>query len=294
MASHLLQKCVGARPDEVFEDFFPDGIAALRLSLESRRIWAATTNGRLCLLTAAGQRLREAFAYHGLRLLAASHGSDLAVAVRNEASLIGIGPDLRPEWESRVTGRITSLAISPAGGHIAFATDSSRIHLMTSERREIARIETRRPVEHLQFLCESPQVLAATEVGQITRYDLAGKVLQDEQLMSQVGDMAVSESGRRIFLAAFNHGVQVCDLDGTQLGIFAVDGIPAKVACSVTRERVAVWTMEQRLFWMTFDGNVLWAGDFAADPLVHIAMPALGDGLILASRSGCLLSCRWE
>jgi hypothetical protein len=137
-------------------------------------------------------------------------------------------------------------------------------------------------------------LLAATEVGQITRYDLAGRVLHDEQLMSQVGDMAISESGRRIFLAAFNHGVQVCDLDGGQLGIFAVDGIPANVACSVTRDRVAVWTMEQRLFRMTFDGNVLWAGDFAADPLVHFAMQATGDGLLLASQSGCLLHCRWD
>lgn len=293
MASHLLQKCVGARPDEVFEDFFPDGIAALRLSLETRRIWVATANGRLCLLSAAGERLRESFTCQGLRLLAAAHTGDLAVAVRHDASLMTIGPDLKPEWESRVTGRITSLAISPAGGHLAFATDSSRIHLMTTERRELARIDTRRPVEHLQFLIESPQVLAATEVGQVTRYDLSGKVLHDEQLMSQVGDMAVSESGRRIFLAAFNHGVQVCDLDGSQLGIFAVDGIPAKVACSVTRERVAVWTMEQRLFWMTFDGTVLWAGDFASDPLVHFVLPALGEGLILASQSGCLLHCRW-
>jgi hypothetical protein len=293
MASHLLQKCVGARPDEVFEDFFPDGIAALRLSLETRRIWVATANGRLCLLAASGERLRESFTFQGLRLLATAHATNLAAAVRNDASLMAIGPDLKPEWESRVTGRITSLAISPAGGHIAFGTDSSRIHLMTTERREIARIETRRPVEHLQFLMESPQLLAATEVGQVTRYDLAGKVLHDEQLMSQVGDMAVSESGQRIFLAAFNHGVQVCDLDGSQLGIFAVDGIPAKVACSVNRERVAVWTMEQRLFWMTFDGTVLWAGDFATDPLVHFVMPALGEGLILASQSGCLLHCRW-
>jgi hypothetical protein len=44
---------------------------------------------------------------------------------------------------------------------------------------------------------------------------------------------------------------------------------------------------------MTFDGTVLWAGDFATDPLVHFVMPALGEGLILASQSGCLLHCRW-
>ncbi|MEY2725370.1 MAG: hypothetical protein RLZZ458_1237 [Planctomycetota bacterium] len=293
MVSHLLQKCVGARPDQVFEDFFPDGVVALQLSLETRRIWVATSTGRLSLLSYAGDRIRESYSLAGLRLLAAAHADDTAVAVRNEASLLLITPDLKPEWESRATGRITSLAFSPAGGHLAFATDSCRIHIMTSDRRELARIETRRPVEHLQFLCESPHLLAATELGQLSRYDLAGKVINDNQFSSQLGDLAVSEAGRRIFLAAFNHGVQVCDLDGNQLGLFAVDGIPSRVACSVNRERIAVWTMEQRLFWMTFDGTVLWAADMAADPLLHLAMPALGDSLIMASRSGCLLNACW-
>lgn len=293
MVSHLLQKCVGARPEEVFEDFFPDRISALKLSLETRRIWVATPAGRLSLLSQSGDRIRESSSLAGLRLLATAHSDDIAAAVRNDAGLTLLNPDLKPAWESRATGRITSLAISPFGGHIAFATDSCRIHIITSERREMARIETRRPVEHLQFLMESPQLLAATELGQLSRYDLAGKVINDEQFSSQLGDLAVSESGRRIFLAAFNHGVQVCDLEGHQLGLFAVDGIPSRVACSVNRERVAVWTMEQRLFWMTFDGTVLWAGDLAADPLVHLAIPALGDGIVIASQSGCLLSARW-
>jgi hypothetical protein len=293
MVAHLLQKCVGARPDQVFEDFFPDGISALRLSLETRRIWVATPAGRLCLLSHSGDRIRESWSLAGLRLLATAHGDNTGAAVRNDASLLLINSDLKPEWESRATGRITSLAISPAGGHLAFATDSCRIHIITSDRKELTRIETRRPVEHLQFLMESPHLLAATELGQLSRYDLTGKVVKDNQFSSQLGDLAVSESGRRIFLAAFNHGVQVCDLEGEQLGLFAVDGIPSRVACSVNRERIAVWTMEQRLFWMNFDGTVLWAGDMSADPLVHIAVPALGDGLVMASQSGCLLNVRW-
>lgn len=293
MVSPLLRKCVGARPDEVFEDFFPDGITGLRLSYETRRIWLSTGNGRLCLLSLSGERLREAYSYSGLRLLAAAHGDEVAVAVRSEGSLIFIGSDLKPEWESRVTGRITSVAISPGGGHLAFATDACRIHVLTADRRELSRVETRRPVEHLQFLMESPHFWAATEVGQLTRYDLSGGVISEEQFSCQIGDVAVSESGGRIFLAAFNHGVQVCDRNGSQLGIFAVDGIPSRVCCSVVRERVAVWTMEQRLLWMNFDGTVQWAGDFSGDPLVQMGMQPTGDGMLLGSQSGCLLSVRW-
>ena len=57
MGSRLLQQCVGGRPDEVFEDFFPDGVAALQFSQEARRIFVATRNGRLCVLSESGLSL---------------------------------------------------------------------------------------------------------------------------------------------------------------------------------------------------------------------------------------------
>lgn len=293
MVSRLLQQCVGARPEEIFEDFFPDGIAALALAWEASRILVATGNGRLCLLNSQGQRLREVFEVHDVHKLAFAHTAAVGLAVCGDRGLYCFDQDLQQLWTGRVTGRITAVAAAPHGSHFAFATDSPKIHIVTSERREVAVIETRRPVNHLHFMAESTELIAAAEFGEFSRYDLQGKTIWAEPQVSNIGDMAVAEPARRILLAAFNHGVQVFDLQARQLGSFNVDGIPSKVACTATRNRLAVVTEEHRIFWLSFEGNVLWAADLSHDPLQHIAVSALGDQLLLASASGCLLNCGW-
>jgi len=293
MTSRLLQQCVGARPDEIFEEFFPDGIAALQYSQESREIFVATANGRLCVLSELGERLRESVHFSQVRLLAVAQTGEMGVAVTGEGGLLCFGSDLKPIWEARVTGRITAVTIAPYGSHIAFATDSSRIHIVTSERRELSKVECRRPIEYLHFLSTSPQLIAAAEFGELSCYDLKGRQVWSVPQVSNIGGVAVSEGGRRLFLAAFNHGVLVCDEDGEQLGTFAIDGIPARVCCSAIQRRVAVLTLENRIFWLNFEGAVQWAVDLSHDVPQHIAVSAPGDKLLIATQSGCLLSVTW-
>jgi len=290
MVSRLLQQCVGARPDEIFEDFFPDGITAIAMAWEAGRIVVATGNGRLCLMNSGGQRLREAFEVRDVHQLALAHTAAIGLAVCGDRGLYCFDHDLQKLWDGRVTGKITAVAAAPHGSHFAFATDSSKIHIITSERREVSVIETRRPVTQLHFLAETTELIAAAEFGEFSRYNLQGKTVWAEPQVSNIGSMAVAEPARRILLAAFNHGVQVFDLQARHLGSFNVDGIPSKVACTTTRHRLAVVTEEHRIFWLSFDGNVLWAADLSHDPLQHVAVSALGDQMLLASASGCLLN----
>ncbi|MEI7700471.1 MAG: hypothetical protein WCK86_11790 [Planctomycetia bacterium] len=294
MASRLLQQCVGARPDEIFEEFFPDGIAALQYSQESRQIFVATNNGRLCVLSEQGERLRESVHFSQVRKLAVAQTGDAGVAIIGESGLVCFASDLKPIWDARVTGRINAVAMAPYGGPIAFATDSSRIHIVTSERRELSKVECRRPIEYLHFLSTAPQLIAAAEFGELSCYDLKGRQVWSEPQVSNIGGIAVSEGGRRLFLAAFNHGVLVCNDEGDQLGTFAIDGIPSQVCCSAIQRRVAVMTLENRIFWLNFEGSVQWAADLSQDIPQHMAMSALGDNLLIGTQSGCLLSVAWN
>lgn len=293
MASPLLQNCVGSRPETIFEDFFPDGICGLAVSREARSIAVGTRNGRLCLLSPSGDRIRESLNYGHLSRVVLCDSGEFGVAVTGTNSLAFFDNGLKPLWQSSITGRITSLAIAPYGGHIAFATESARIHIVTNEKKEVVTIDTRRPMDHLAFLSESPHLVAAAEFGQMCRYDLKGNEVWTEHILNNVGDLSVSEGGKRLFLAAFNHGVQVYGLDGDQLGSFAIDGIPARVCCSATRGRVAVLTLENRIFLLNFEGSIQWAVDISQDPPEHLAMAPLGDRLLIATSSGCLLSAAW-
>ncbi len=293
MASPLLHNCHGSRPSEVFEDFFPEGIVAMDFADEARQLLVGTRNGLLALISQDGHRREEDRSYVGLSRLVLSETGEIGAAVVGESRLICFDDRLKPVWDASITGKITGLAISAYGSHIAFSTDSGRLHLVTADRKELAKVETRRPMEYLAFLREEPEIIAAAEFGQLTRYDLKGREIWNEHLPNNAGGLSVSEGARRIFLAAFNHGVQVFNTSGDQLGSFAIDGIPGRVSASATKQRIAVLTLENRIYWLNFEGTIQWAVDISHDPPEHICTGPLGDRLFIATRSGCVLQVSW-
>ena len=293
MASPLLHNSHGSRPAEIFEDFFPDGVVALDFADEARTLLVGTRAGPLCRMKQNGDRVLEDRSFVGLRKLVWSDSGNIGVAVLGDSRMLCFDARLKPLWDASITGRIVSIAISPHGGHIAFSSDAARLHIVTADRKEIAKVDTMRAMEHLTFLAEAPELIGAAEFGQLCRFDLKGQEIWNERLMNNAGDMAVSEGGKRIFLAAFNHGVQVYDRSGTQLGSFAIDGIPCRVSASATKNRVAVLTLENRIFWLNFEGTIQWAVDISPDPPVHICTGPLGDRLFIATQSGCVLQVAW-
>lgn len=293
MASPLLRNCHGSRPTEVFEDFFPGGIVAMDFANEARSLLVGTRSGHLSLLSQSGDRIAEDLNYAGLSQAVVADTGDIGVAVVGLNRLICFNERLKSVWEASITGRIMGLAIAPHGSHIAFSTDSARIHIVTAERREIAKIETKRPVDHLAFLSQEPELMAAAEFGQLCRFSLKGKEIWVEHLANNVGNLSVSDGQDRIFMAAFNHGVQVYDTLGNQLGSFAIDGIPSHVSAAATKSRVAVLTLENRIYWVNYEGTIQWAVDISQDPPTHICAGPLGDRLFLGTQSGCLLQVSW-
>jgi hypothetical protein len=148
-------------------------------------------------------------------------------------------------------------------------------------------------MEHLAFFAEQPELLAAAEFGQLCRYTLKGKEVWSEQLLNNLGDMSLAEGAKRVFLAAFNHGVQVYNRSGEQLGAFAIDGIPSRVSAAANKSRVAVLTLENRIYWLNFDGEIQWAVDVSQDPPQYICAGPLGDRLYIATQSGCVIQVCW-
>ena len=204
MASPLLHNSHGSRPAEIFEDFFPDGVVALDFADEARTLLVGTRAGHLCLMNQNGDRVLEDRSFVGLRKLVWSDSGNIGVAVLGDSRMLCFDARLKPLWDASITGRIVSIAISPHGGHIAFSSDAARLHIVTADRKEIAKVDTMRAMEHLTFLAEAPELIGAAEFGQLCRFDLKGQEIWNERLMNNAGDMAVSEGGKRIFLANWN------------------------------------------------------------------------------------------
>ena len=60
-----------------------------------------------------------------------------------------------------------------------------------------------------------------------------------------------------------------------------------------TSADVAVLTLENRIFWLNFEGTIQWAVDISHDPPRHICTGPLGDRLFIATQSGCVLHIAW-
>ena len=265
----------------------------MSLAHEARQLLVGTGRGLLCLLSQAGDRIAENLNYQKVSKVALAHTGEIGAAVVDQNRLVCFDKSLKPVWDASITGKIVSLAIAPHGSHIAFSTDSSRLHIVTADRREVAKVETRRPMEHIAFLAEEPELVAAAEFGQMCRYTLDGREVWTEQLVSNVGDMSLAEGAKRIFLAAFNPGVQAFNRAGELLGTFAIDGIPSRVSAAAVKSRVAVLTLENRIYWLNFDGEIQWAVDMSQDPPSQICTGPQGDRLFIGTQSGCLLQVCW-
>lgn len=295
MASHsLLNNCHGTRPEVVLDDVFPEGIVGLDFAAEASTLLIATPLGHLTLLKQSGELLACDRNYADIGRIVWADAGNFGAAVMNDEKLVCFDQSLRPIWDVRITGRITALAIAPHGSHLAFSTDACRTYIVTIDKQETARLEDRRPLDHLAFLADEPAIIGASEFGSLISYTLEGREIWQENILNNIGDLSVSDCGRRILLSAFNHGIQLYNKKGKQRGAFMIDGIPSRVSGAATRTRLAALTLENRVYWLNFEGELQWAADLSADPPKHIQTGPLGDRLFLATTAGRLMQLFWK
>ncbi|MFY9255355.1 MAG: hypothetical protein WAO83_18025 [Fuerstiella sp.] len=275
------------------DDVFPEGIVTLKFAAEARTLLVGTKSGHLLTLREDGTQVCRERGFDGLRMLAWCETGKFGAAALQGGELVCFDEQLKTLWKVKFTGEVVGLGISPFGSHIAASTESSRVHIVTTDKREIAKFETTRPLEFIQFLQDSPKLIGAAEFGHLCCHTLDGREEWNERIANNVGNMVVSGCGKRILLAAFNHGIQVLNENGKQKGAFMIDGIPNLVSASSSRKRIAATTLEHRLYWLKYEGELVWACDLSADPVISMAVGPLGNRLFIATTSGRLLQLVW-
>lgn len=289
----LLQNSFGTRPAVRQDDLFPEGIVGMQYASEARRLLLATRRGQLILCDQTGNQLQREGGFANLRFLAWSEVGTFGVAAIKGGRLVCFDADLKIRWEADFTGEILGVAVSLFGSHIAVSSESARTHIVTSDKKEIARFDTPRPLNFLHFVQESPLLIGAAEFGHLCCHELNGAEVWNERTLNNVGNISVSGCGKRIWLSAFNHGIQVLNDRGKQLGSYMLDGIPDRVAGSASRRRIAATTLEQRLFWLNAEGEVSWSCDVSADPVNFLSVSGMADRLFAATESGRVLQLVW-
>ncbi len=275
------------------DDVFPEGIVSMDYAEEARSLLMGTETGHLVLLSQSGEQLKRERGFDDIRSLVWSDTGEFGAVALAGGQLVCFDNQLKKRWEVELTGEIRGLAITAYGSHIAVSSESSQTHIVTIDKKEVAKFDTPRPLDFLHFLHEKRLLIGAAEFGYLCCHQLDGREEWNERIMNNVGNIAVSGCGKRILLAAFNHGIQVLTGRGQQKGSFMVDGIPNAVAASSTRKRLAATTLEDRIYWLNFEGELLWACDLSRDPATCMCVDPLGDRLFVATQSGRLLQLSW-
>lgn len=293
MKHPLLQNSQGSHPDVILDDMFPEGIVDMAFAAEARTLLLATKAGTLTLLRQDGTLLESNRSLPGVHRVVWAENGCFGAAIAGNDKVVCLYPNLTPAWDVTVTGCVRSIAITPYGSHLAICGETGVTHIVTTDREQISRFETIRPLDFVQFLSERQRLIGAAEFGHLCCHDLSGEEIWNERITNNVGGMFVTGDGKRILLASYIQGVQMMNGRGQQKGSFLLDGVPTVVRASSNRQRIVALTQESRIYLLNFDGEMQWAADLSNDPPVNICLGPFGDRLFVCTASGRLLQLQW-
>src|SRR5262249_53406119 len=150
-----------------------------------------------------------------------------------------------------------AVALDPFGRRIAVADAGGHVSLFDRRGRQLARVETPRPLRHLAFVPEAPRLVGCADLGLLACFDPAGHCLWREGLVGHVGALAGAGAGGRTALACFSEGLRFSALAGRKEGGVAPPEPCRLVALSYDGGRLLVGGLGNRLLLLDRDGQTL-------------------------------------
>jgi hypothetical protein len=199
-----------------------------------------------------------------------------------------LAPDLMPRWERSVPGPALAAALDPFGQCLAVADARGNLTLFDRDARQLARVQTPRPLCHLAFVPEVPRLLGCADLGLLACFDPSGRCLWREGLAAHIGALAVSGDGGRIALACFSEGLRFYGLTGRKEGGVAPPEPCRLAALTYDGARLLVGGLGNRLLLLDREARTLDAVTLDG-PAVALALAALGEWGAVALADGRVL-----
>ena len=283
----------GQPPTQYWSRPLEGGLTHLVASWETEESLVADDAGGLYVFDRAGTLRHMTRGYPHVRAVAISADGERALVAFEDRNLACFDRQLRLKWTKTLYDTILEVALDPFGRHMAVSLAGRRLHIMTTSRREIAELETQRPIRFLRFAMTHPYLVAAAEDGLLAGIEFLGRVDWEERLFATAGDMAINGNASMILLTGFAHGLQRYNGQGRNRGTFVVEGSPARLATSFSGEQIATATLEGQLYRLDRKGNLTWATAIPEE-IPAICLSATGDALTVGLASGRVVRLDWR
>jgi hypothetical protein len=260
------------------------------LSLTREKGWllAWDTEDWLYLLNSAGERQAQVKSAAKLAAAAGADNGSAYVAAGANGEIWWLTPDLRTRWERTVGVAVTAAALDSFGQYLAVADSQSRLSIFDCHGRQLAQVQSQRPLHHLAFIPGAPFLLGASDYGLAACFDLQGKLVWRDGLVAHIGSLSVSGMGEKVVLTCFSEGLQLYDSKGKNLGRQSLTEACRLAALTYDGRQLLVAGMTTRLLWLDAEYKVL--SNYSLDkPAVAMGLSPLGDRLVVAVANGSLV-----
>jgi hypothetical protein len=261
------------------------------LVLAREKGWLAAWDDQrwVYLLNAEGKRQGQLHLSESLTAVAlADDGSALAAASK-QGTVWWLNPDLSIRWHKQLGDRVLALALDPFGKYLAAADAKDRVHIFDQHGEATAEWPCPRALHHLAFVPAAPCLVGSADYGLVAGFDLSGKQVWRDGLVSHVGGLIASGSGDVIALACYTDGVQRYRLDGANLGKLKAGGPCRLLAAAFDGRCILTAGLANELTLLHGGGQI--RGQHALEqPAAGLALAPLGDEAYVVQNDGRLLA----
>ena len=264
---------------------------ALSLAREAELILARLGDHTLALATTRGD-LQARASLAGLAGACISEDGSAIAAVGSAGQVWWLARDLHPTREQTLPAPAVAVATDPFGRYFAVSDKQGHLHLLDATGRELARVQSPRPIHHLAFVPAQPHLAAAADFGWAGLLDLNSKQwLWSDRPVSNIGSLAVAGTSDPLLLACFSDGLRRYAPAGGPPATKATPTPCGLIALSFAADRGLAAGVAPHLHAFDARGEFAFTLDLEHAPTA-LALSALGDRAFVGAANGKLMAIR--
>jgi hypothetical protein len=192
-------------------------VLGLCLAREAGLLFAWDASRRLYLWNVTGALVARQSLHFQPGAACISDDGSRVVVVGESGELWWLDHELRLKLDLRIPAGGQVAALDTLGHYLAVSDRERHTRLYHRGGKELALIETPRPLVFLQFLATQPRLLGAADFGFVGAFDPTGHAVWRAAPLFRVGSLCTDGQGSCLLLASYSSGVERYDAGGQHL-----------------------------------------------------------------------------
>lgn len=187
-----------------------------------------------------------------------TEAADAAFLLTVDGRLVRIDREGNIAWDCWVDRNPLALALKPRGQAAAVGSHKARFCVVSGVGKKLRLVHTPEPVTFMKFSSRTGGLFVASSFGWVGLYDKGYNPMGEYRLGMPISTMKVTDWGRKIFLPARDMGLQVIEVETSELVTYSLDFNVGSVAIDSKGERIVAAGLDGHAALLDSAGRTLW------------------------------------